>query len=62
MIATSPPPIPGLLSPDHVLARVTQDLTHRFDGIFAAETVNRSVTETHTALARTPGSLRICRS
>ncbi len=53
MIATSPPPIPGLLSPDHVLARVTQDLTRRFDGIFAAETVSRYVTETHIALART---------
>lgn len=53
MIAASPPPIPGLLSPEHVLARVTDDLTRRFDGIFAAETVTRYVTETHTELART---------
>jgi hypothetical protein len=37
MIAASPSPIPGLLSPEHVLARVVDDLTRRFDGIFVAE-------------------------
>ena len=53
MIATSPPPTPGLLSPEHVLGRVVDDLTARFDGIFAAETVHRYVFDTYTALGRT---------
>ena len=49
----SPPPTPGLLSPEHVLSRVVEDLTARFDGIFAAETVHRYVFDTYTALGRT---------
>lgn len=52
MIATTTP-LPGLVSPDHVLHRTVEDLTRRFAGIFAAETVERYVLESYTALART---------
>lgn len=43
----------GLLSTDHVMGRVVADLTAKFSGIFAAETVERYVYETYTALGRT---------
>ncbi|NMR19728.1 arsenate reductase ArsC [Cellulomonas fimi] len=45
--------MPGLLSPDHELRSIAQDLTERFHGTFAAETVERYVCESYTALART---------
>ena len=43
----------GLLSIEHVMGRVVTDLTAKFSGIFAAETVERYVYETYTALGRT---------
>lgn len=46
-------PLPGLLAPEHVLERVIRELTDRFDGIFAAETVRRFVTDSHTSLVAT---------
>ena len=46
-------PLPGLLRPELLLERVVADLSHRFAGIFAVETVQRYVADTHTALAKT---------
>lgn len=45
--------LPGLLSPDHELHTIAEDLAQRFHGVFAAETVERYVFESYTALART---------
>jgi len=44
---------PSLLSADHVLHTVAEDLAKRFTGVFAPETVERYVFESYTALART---------
>jgi protein-tyrosine-phosphatase len=44
--------MPGLVSDEQVLHRVAEKLTGRFAGIFAAETVERYVFESYTALAR----------
>ncbi|WP_270409145.1 three-helix bundle dimerization domain-containing protein [Brachybacterium paraconglomeratum] len=44
---------PSLLSVDHVLHTIAEDLSRRFAGVFAPETVERYVFESHTALART---------
>lgn len=44
---------PSLLNTEHVLHSIAEDLSHRFTGIFAAETVDRYVFESFTALART---------
>ena len=46
-------PLHGLTSDERVLARVVDKLASRFAGIFAAETVDRYVFESYTALART---------
>lgn len=43
----------GLLTPDNELQRISDDLARRFQGIFAAQTVERYVFESYTALART---------
>lgn len=45
--------LPGLLSDEHVLHRVSEQLAGRFEGVFAAETVERYVFESYTALKRT---------
>ncbi|MFD1718744.1 arsenate reductase ArsC [Georgenia deserti] len=45
--------LPGLLSPEHELHTITDDLTAKFHGVFAEETVERVVFESHAALART---------
>lgn len=46
--------LPGLLSDEHVLHRVSEQLAQRFDGVFAAaDTVERYVFESYTALKRT---------
>jgi arsenate reductase (thioredoxin) len=45
--------MPGLHSPDHQLQTLSADLAQRFHGVFAAETVERYVFESYTALART---------
>lgn len=44
-------PLPGLLAPEHVLERVIRDLTDRFEGVFAPETVRRFVEDSHASLA-----------
>ncbi|WP_341855013.1 hypothetical protein [Brachybacterium sp. GPGPB12] len=44
---------PSLLSAEHVLHSIAGDLSRRFTGVFAAETVDRYVFESYTALART---------
>lgn len=44
---------PSLLSADHVLHTIAEDLAQRFTGVFAPETVERYVFESYTALART---------
>ncbi|MCZ4328003.1 arsenate reductase ArsC [Brachybacterium paraconglomeratum] len=44
---------PSLLSADHVLHTITEDLAHRFAGVFSPETVERYVFESYTALGRT---------
>lgn len=44
---------PTLLSTDHVLHAITDDLAQRFTGAFSPETVERCVFESYTALART---------
>lgn len=44
---------PSLLSADHVLHTIAEDLTHRFAGVFSPETVERYVFESYTALGRT---------
>lgn len=41
------------LTHDHVLHTVAEELAARFDGVFTAETVERYVLESYTALART---------
>ena len=46
-------PLHGLTSDEQVLSRVVDKLASRFAGIFAAETVDRYVFESYTALART---------
>lgn len=43
----------GLTDDTAVLGRISEDLTQKFTGIFAAETVERYVFESYTALART---------
>ncbi len=43
----------GLRDDTAVLERISEDLTEKFTGIFAAETVERYVFESYTALART---------
>ncbi|WP_104108475.1 three-helix bundle dimerization domain-containing protein [Arthrobacter sp. N199823] len=43
----------GLRDDTAVLERISEDLTQKFTGIFAAETVERYVFESYTALART---------
>lgn len=43
----------GLTDDTAVLGRISDDLTQKFAGIFAAETVERYVFESYTALART---------
>ncbi|MHB1065070.1 MAG: arsenate reductase ArsC [Georgenia sp.] len=45
--------LPGLLSSDHILKGIAEELAVRFSGVFAAETVERYVFESYTALART---------
>jgi arsenate reductase len=50
---TAAPPLHGLSSDDQVLGRIAEQLTHRFTGVFAAETVERYVFESYAALART---------
>lgn len=44
---------PSLLSADHFLHTIAEDLSRRFAGVFAPETVERYVFESYTALART---------
>lgn len=44
--------MPGLSDPDHELRSVVADLTRRYEGTFEAETVERLVMESYTALAR----------
>lgn len=43
---------------DAVLTRISADLATRFTGVFARETVDRYVRESHALLAGTPGSIR----
>ncbi|RBY90983.1 arsenate reductase ArsC [Blastococcus sp. TF02A-30] len=45
--------LPGLLTPEASLHRLADDLSARFAGVFARETVDRYVFESYTALART---------
>ncbi|GAA3760156.1 arsenate reductase ArsC [Salinactinospora qingdaonensis] len=47
------PPLPGLLSPQAVLRRVSQRLAAHFTGVFAAETVQRYVDDAYRSLAAT---------
>ncbi|TFD54582.1 arsenate reductase ArsC [Cryobacterium frigoriphilum] len=44
---------PGLSFPEESLKRLAHELTTRFDGVFAGETVERYVLESYTALLRT---------
>ena len=44
---------PSLIDPGHVLHSITDRLAERFAGIFATETVERYVFESHATLART---------
>ncbi|HEV7950167.1 MAG TPA: arsenate reductase ArsC, partial [Glaciihabitans sp.] len=46
-------PLPGLTYPEDYLKRLAVDLSDKFVGIFNAETVERYVLESHTALLRT---------
>ena len=46
-------PLHGLTNDEEVLHRIVDKLADRFEGIFAAETVDRYVFESYTALART---------
>jgi len=48
-----PRSLPGLLTPEASLHRLSDDLAVRFTGVFARETVDRYVFESYTALART---------
>ena len=50
---TSQRETPSLLSAEHVLHSIAEDLSRRFTGVFATETVDRYVFESYTALART---------
>ena len=50
---TTRAPLSGLASDEAVLHRIVDKLAGRFAGIFAAETVDRYVFESYTALART---------
>ena len=45
--------LPGLLTPEASLHRLADDLSARFTGVFARETIDRYVFESYTALART---------
>ncbi|MBB3157347.1 protein-tyrosine-phosphatase [Microbacterium proteolyticum] len=45
--------LPGLVYPEAYLARLADELSHRFTGIFATETVERYVLESYTGLLRT---------
>ncbi len=45
--------LPGLLTPEAALHRLADQLSTRFSGVFARETVDRYVFESYTALART---------
>ncbi|WP_150307715.1 arsenate reductase ArsC [Planctomonas psychrotolerans] len=45
--------LPGLTYPEAYLGRVAEELSERFTGIFAAETVERYVLESYTGLLRT---------
>jgi arsenate reductase (thioredoxin) len=45
--------MPGLAYPEEYLRRLAGELTERFDGIFGAETIERYVLESYTALLRT---------
>ncbi len=45
--------LPGLSFPEESLKRLAGDLAARFHGVFAAETVQRYVLESYTALLRT---------
>ncbi len=44
---------PDLLSPQAVLSRTAQDLAEKYVGVFSAQTVERYVFESYTALRRT---------
>jgi len=46
-------PMPGLSYPDDYLKRLAVELAEKFAGIFGAETVERYVLESYTALLRT---------
>lgn len=52
-MSTPPNPMPGLISDDHVLHRISGELARKFDGVFSPEMVDRYVFESYTALART---------
>ena len=45
--------VPGLAYPEEYLKRLAAELTEKFAGIFGAETVERYVLESYTALLRT---------
>ncbi|SNR54960.1 three-helix bundle dimerization domain-containing protein [Blastococcus mobilis] len=45
--------VPGLLMPEASLHRLADELSARFTGVFARETIDRYVFESYTALART---------
>ena len=47
------PTINGMMSPENELQRVSNDLAIRFQGVFAAQTVERYVFESYAALYRT---------
>lgn len=51
--AATAAPLHGLRDDDPVLGRIAAELTGRFTGVFAAETVERYVFESYAALART---------
>lgn len=46
-------PMPGVLHPEHALHQTAEKLAAVYEGVFAAETVERYVFESYTALART---------
>ncbi|TDX74978.1 protein-tyrosine-phosphatase [Rathayibacter sp. PhB151] len=45
--------MPGLVYPEGYLARLAEELSEKFRGVFAAETVERYVLESYTGLLRT---------
>jgi protein-tyrosine-phosphatase len=45
--------MPGLAYPEEYLRRLAGELTERFEGVFGAETIERYVLESYTALLRT---------